>query len=148
MAVRAANQLMEISSALSKVGNVLDGEPAAGATPEAVLEMEQRSNAVLSKTFEADRTVLHLFFVAKDCNSDTVYTKPDVSIKELFSAIIKMAASQGWPLYLEATSAHSRGVPESFGFRVVEEVTVGVGRVNEKGVAIEDGRGVSLWMAV
>lgn len=135
-------------SSLLKVGKASNSDAGSGDAPEAVREMDAKSEVVLNKNFEAGSTFLHLFFAAKKSTPDTQNTKPNISVRAIIAAIMRMAASQGWPLHLEATSSHSCGVFTSMGFRVAEEVKVGVGRVDENGFTAKGGNGVSLWMTV
>lgn len=57
-----------------------------------------------------------------------------------------MAQEKGWPVVLEATSARSRDVYRHLGFDVLEEVTVGKGRVDAEGRGKEGGEGCVLWV--
>jgi hypothetical protein len=56
-----------------------------------------------------------------------------------------MAKGKGWPVVLESTSPRSRDVYAHLGFDMLEEITVGKGKVDAEGRGKEGGEGVVLW---
>lgn len=55
------------------------------------------------------------------------------------------AAAEKLPLWLEATTAHSRNLYAKLGFEVVEEMFVGKGFCSPDGLPLAGGAGVSIW---
>lgn len=60
------------------------------------------------------------------------------------------ARAEGLPAWLEATTPQAVRVYEHFGFRVVEEIVVGSGKVDLAGWPAEDGKGegVTAWAMI
>lgn len=116
--------------------------------PTALQEMESNSHTVLTRIFEPGSLVLHIYLVGRNDCSEGSYTRPDVRARDVLSRVINLATSQHLGLYLEATSMHSRLMFESLGFRVVQEINVGAGIVDEQGIPDRSGLGVTLWIAV
>jgi len=66
----------------------------------------------------------------------------------LILPFIQKAKQDGVPLWLEATSEHSKNVYEALGFQVVEELKIGKGRCDKKGNLVDGGEGVSMWAMI
>ncbi|KAF1811986.1 hypothetical protein P152DRAFT_474223 [Eremomyces bilateralis CBS 781.70] len=85
----------------------------------------------------------YLFFIATD---------PDHQGQGLASAIIRVlqerAGKEGLPIWLEATTTKSRDTYQRLGFKEVEEVRAGKGKVNADGIREKDGKGVPLWAMI
>lgn len=90
-----------------------------------------------------DRPFYYVLFIA---------TRSDARGEGLCSAILEnikaMAGAESRPIWLEATTAHSRDIYVKAGFRVVEEVKLGVGSVDEDGNRQSKGTGVSVWAMI
>ncbi|EXJ80278.1 hypothetical protein A1O1_08420 [Capronia coronata CBS 617.96] len=67
------------------------------------------------------------------------------AIRNLVEPFLRKAKDQNLPVWLEATNEHARDVYIHLGFRVVEEVRIGVGVVNAEGWAEPGGEGVLNW---
>lgn len=52
------------------------------------------------------------------------------------------------PVWLEATTEHSRDLYLSLGFEVVEDITIGQGKAAADGTLEANGPGVTLWAMV
>src|SRR5271155_3675415 len=76
-------------------------------------------------------------------------THPDARGEGLASAIIReyqaRAAKEGVPLWLEATTAYSMRLYEGLGFRIVDEMVMGKGKVGSDGLECKGGEGVAIW---
>jgi hypothetical protein len=66
----------------------------------------------------------------------------------LILPFIHKARDIGVPLWLEATSKHSRDIYTKLGFEVVEELKVGKGSCDGKGNLVQGGEGVTMWAMV
>jgi hypothetical protein len=115
--------------------------------PEALVEMELKSHAVLTQVFEPGRIVLHIYLVGRDHDCNKSYLRSDIRAKDVLRRVIEMATYHGLALYLEATSPRSRTIFQDLGFCVAREVKLGVGIVDERGRQSQTGCGVSLWIA-
>jgi hypothetical protein len=69
-------------------------------------------------------------------------------LPRLILPVIQKAKEQGIPLWLEATTEHSRILYEKLGFKVVEELKVGKGQCDKTGNLVEGGEGVSMWAMI
>lgn len=68
------------------------------------------------------------------------------AISAVIKPMLQEAVKEGVPAYLQATYEHAVEVYESYGFRVVEVVTVGEGKRSASGWPEEGGPGVKGWM--
>ncbi|KAI9373494.1 hypothetical protein BJX61DRAFT_533073 [Aspergillus egyptiacus] len=72
--------------------------------------------------------------------------------KGLARALIECYQNTAWglerPIWLEATTAHSRDIYLSMGFEIVEAITLGEGIVAENGTREHGGPGVTMWAMV
>src|SRR5579862_3944263 len=93
---------------------------------------------------------------AKGLNGRTKYyyvfffgTDPTARKQGLCSAIVRnyqaRARREGVPLWLEATTSYSMRLYESLGFKVVDEMVLGKGKVDANGLERKGGRGVKIW---
>jgi hypothetical protein len=87
--------------------------------------------------------VLHLVLVANDRSHPSATTPAKVS--DLIRPVLDMAKEKGWPVVLESTSPRSRDVYAHLGFQILEEITVGKGKVDGEGRGKDGGEGVLLW---
>lgn len=58
------------------------------------------------------------------------------------------ARDEGVPVWLEAASLRAAGIYEHFGFRMVEEMTVGVGEYGRDGLPKANGEGVTVYAMI
>lgn len=63
----------------------------------------------------------------------------------LIGQYLEKARADGIPVWLEAISEHGRQVYEHLSFRTVEEIRLGVGKVNPKGEPDENGQGMVVY---
>jgi len=90
------------------------------------------------------RPFYHLAFLARN---------PDVpSVPGAISAVVlpflDRARNEGVPAWLEATTPHAAAVYQHFGFRVVDHITIGVGKINADGWPEEGGQGVTSYAMI
>ena len=83
----------------------------------------------------------HLNFLARIPGREDVKG----AISAVMLPFLAQAREQGVPVWLEATYPHAVGVYQHYGFRICEEVTIGVGRVGADGWPKEGGPGVKAW---
>lgn len=85
----------------------------------------------------------YLFFIATD---------PDARGQGLASKVIQQrqqqAAKDGLPIWLEASSAHSKDVYARLGFEMVHEMKLGKGTHAASGVPEQGGPGASSWQMI
>jgi hypothetical protein len=83
----------------------------------------------------------HLSFLAR------VPGREDVkgAIRAVMLPFLAKAREEGVPVWLEATYPHAVAVYEHYGFRICEEVAIGVGKVGADGWPKEGGEGVKAW---
>lgn len=60
----------------------------------------------------------------------------------------ELATADGWPIWLEATTAMSRQLYLKHGFEDVEPLVLGKGKVGSNGKIQKDGKGVTIWAMV
>jgi hypothetical protein len=65
--------------------------------------------------------------------------------RTLILPFLEKARLENVPAWLEATNDHARDVYSHFGFRVVEEVRIGVGKVDSTGNLAEGGEGILIY---
>jgi hypothetical protein len=63
----------------------------------------------------------------------------------LITPFLEKARQENVPAWLEAINDHARDVYSHFGFRVVEEVRIGEGKVDSKGNVAEGGDGILVY---
>jgi hypothetical protein len=114
--------------------------------PCVLAELERKVYPARRKVITPPRQVLHLLLIAN--NRKAAAEGKDVSIRELVKPMLAMAKEKGWVVALEATSARAKDVYAHLGFELLEEVKVGVGEVDESGMRVEGGKGVSMWAMV
>ena len=67
------------------------------------------------------------------------------AIRALFEPYLQKAREAGRPVWLESTNEHARDVYTHFGFKVMEEVTIGQGSVDENGSRVKGGKGIVIY---
>ena len=67
------------------------------------------------------------------------------AVRALFDPYLQQAREAGLPAWLEATNVHARDVYAHFGFKVVEEITIGGGSVDKNGNRVPGGEGVVIY---
>lgn len=70
------------------------------------------------------------------------------AISAVIRPFLEKACEEGVPVWLEASGINARDVYLHYGFRVVEEVVCGVGKVTEDGWPQEGGPGASAWAMI
>lgn len=92
------------------------------------------------RALKDEKRFFYIFFVA---------TRSDSRGRGLCSALIRhcqrVAEAENYPLWLEATTAHSRDVYAKEGFKVAEQVVLGEGQVDADGKTKKNGEGVTVW---
>jgi len=83
--------------------------------------------------------------VRKDSCIELVLTSFTGAIRALFEPYLHQAREAGLPAWLEATNEHARDVYAHFGFKVVEEVVIGEGKIDERGNLVDGGKGVVIY---
>lgn len=86
----------------------------------------------------------YLFVIGRDPSRRG---NPPVSPR-LILPFIQKAKEARVPVWLEATSEHSKNVYEKLGFKVVEELKIGKGRCDKSGNLVDGGEGVSMWAMI
>ncbi|KAM7210062.1 hypothetical protein V8F06_014557 [Rhypophila decipiens] len=87
----------------------------------------------------------HLDFLARN---PAVYPKIPGAITAVVRPYFSLAKQEGRSVWLEATSLDVVPVYEYFGFKVMEEILVGKGKVDRSGRLAEGGEGVRAWLMV
>ena len=91
------------------------------------------------------RPFYHLSFLARNPSVSRV----EGSINAVMTPFLERAKAENVPAWLEATTLQAVKVYQHFGFRVVEEITVGKGKVDGAGwPATEEGEGVKAWAMI
>lgn len=104
-----------------------------------ILEYMEKFSAV-EKRHLGDRQHWYLWVIARDPERK----EPGV-IRAVMEPYLQKAQEQGLPVWLEATNEHARDVYAYFGFKVVEEVVIGKGSIDENGNLVEGGKGVVIY---
>lgn len=89
------------------------------------------------------RTFFHLSLLVRDTSASQVQTSQ--AVKVAMSVFLDKAKATDVPIFLEASSAESKSEFESWGFKAVEEVAVGQGKVDARGWPTDGGAGVKVW---
>jgi hypothetical protein len=101
------------------------------------------SDAAKEKGLNGQKRYYYVFFVG---------TRPGNRKKGLCSAMIKQyqarAASDGLPIWLEATTPYSMNLYSRLGFTVVEEMVLGKGIASPDGTEYKGGEGLKVWAMV
>ncbi|ETI22858.1 hypothetical protein G647_06935 [Cladophialophora carrionii CBS 160.54] len=90
------------------------------------------------------RPFYHLSFLARNPSVGRV----PGSINAVITPFLERAKAENVPAWLEATSLQAVNVYLHFGFRIVETITVGAGKVDAAGWPAEDGEGVTAWAMI
>lgn len=89
------------------------------------------------------RPFYHLALMARDPDVDQA--KSDAAMKACLQPFLDKAKAEGVPVWLETATEEMRDYYQSLGFKVVEEVVIGKGRVDSKGWPKQGGEGVRCW---
>lgn len=89
------------------------------------------------------RTFYHLALLVRDTNADRAETSK--AVKDVIAVYLDRAKKEEVPIFLEASSLESKKEFESWGFKAVEEVDVGEGKVDAKGWPTQGGAGLKVW---
>ncbi|EXJ80795.1 hypothetical protein A1O3_07079 [Capronia epimyces CBS 606.96] len=92
------------------------------------------------------RPFYHLSFLARNPSAPRV----PGSLNAVISPFLKRSQADHAPVWLEATSRQAVKLYEHYGFRVVEEIVVGQGKVDAEGWPTQDGQGegVTAWAMI
>ncbi|KIX02282.1 uncharacterized protein Z518_08221 [Rhinocladiella mackenziei CBS 650.93] len=92
------------------------------------------------------RPFYHLSFLARNPSAPRV----EGSINAVMTPFLERARAENVPAWLEATTRQAVRVYEHFGFRVVEGIVVGQGKVDAGGWPTQDGsgEGVTAWAMI
>lgn len=105
-----------------------------------LVEFAPLADAVKARALGEGARFFYVFFFG---------TRKDAQGMGLCSILVKhyqaVAANEGLPLWLEATTEHSMGVYKKNGFEVVEEFVLGKGKAGVDGTPEEGGVGVRVW---
>jgi len=105
-----------------------------------LVEFTPLVDAAKAKGLKGRKRFFYVFFLG---------THPDARGKGLCSALVReyqaRAAKEGVPLWLEATTAYSMRLYGRLGFRIVDEMVLGRGKVGADGLECKDGEGVRIW---
>lgn len=104
-----------------------------------LVDFQAQSNKAKKKGL-GGRKFYYLFFIA---------TQQDQRGRGLTTKLIRqyqdIARKEGYPVWLEATTKHSRDIYEHLGFTEIAEMRLGKGSAAETGLVQKDGPGVPLW---
>lgn len=90
------------------------------------------------------RPFYHLSFLARNPSAPKV----SGSIAAVIEPFLSRARDEGVPAWLEATTKQAATVYEHFGFRLVEEITIGRGSIDSEGWPREGGEGVTAYAMI
>ena len=85
----------------------------------------------------------YLFFIATD-----FHARGQGIASKVVAKWQEKAATDGLPIWLEATTKHSRDIYERLGFQEVQEMRLGRGTHAPSGKFEKGGEGVSIWAMV
>lgn len=111
-----------------------------------VMEAKKKYLSAPSSPTDASqiRPFYHLSFLARNPSAPKV----SGSIAAVIEPFLQRARDEGVPAWLEATTRQAATVYEHFGFRLVEEITIGVGSIDCQGWPKEDGEGVTAYAMI
>lgn len=89
------------------------------------------------------RTFYHLALLVRDTGADKAETAQ--AVKEAMALYLDRAKKEEVPIFLEASSQESKAEFETWGFKAVEEISVGQGKVDERGWPTSGGAGLKVW---
>lgn len=89
------------------------------------------------------RTFFHLALLVRDTSAPREETEK--AVKEAISVYLDKARSDDVPIFLEASSPESKEDFTKYGFKTVDEVAVGQGKVDRRGWPSTGGEGVKVW---
>lgn len=76
---------------------------------------------------------------------DANESKVKEAVDAVLAPILERAKKEDVPVWTEASTEEKKRENEELGFKVMEEVVIGKGRVDEKGVPKDGGQGVKCW---
>jgi len=105
-----------------------------------LFEFEPKVDAMRAKALPKGEECWYFFFVG---------TREDSQGQGLASDLIRhhqnLVREGGLPIWLEATTPHSRDVYARLGFQIIDEIVLGKGNASADGRACKGGGGVPLW---
>jgi hypothetical protein len=90
-----------------------------------------------------DARFWHLSAMARDPER-----KDKGAVRAVLAPYIARAKKDGVPIWIEASSSRARDIYAYFGFRVVEEIWSGVGKIGSSGYPQPGGPGVHTWLMI
>ncbi len=105
-----------------------------------LMEFAPLADAMKEKGLKGRKRYFYVFFLGTD---------PEMRGRGYCSALVReyqaRAERERVPLWLEATTAYSMRLYERLGFRIVDEVVLGKGKVGPDGSECKGGEGVKIW---
>ena len=89
------------------------------------------------------RPFYHLALLARD--PDVAAGKQDAAMKACLQPFLERAREEGLPVWSETATPDMRDRYQELGFKVLEEVVIGKGRVDGRGWPKDGGEGVKCW---
>ncbi|EXJ90351.1 hypothetical protein A1O1_03450 [Capronia coronata CBS 617.96] len=135
----------------AKARHLAEASSSTASTPSTASETNSASDleteTLPSSTKELPlRPFYHLSFLARNPSVPRVQG----SLNAVISPYLERARAEHVPAWLEATSRQASKLYEHYGFRVVEEIVVGKGKVDSEGWPTPDdqGEGVTAWAMI
>lgn len=91
------------------------------------------------------KEMLHLILLGNDRSHPSHDPSRNSKVSDVIRPVLQMAKEMKWPVVLEATTEKSRDVYLHLGLEILEEITVGKGKIDREGRAKEGGEGCLLW---
>ena len=92
--------------------------------------------------------MLHLILLGNDRAHPSNDQSRNAKVSGVIRPMLQVAKEKKWPVVLEATTAKSRDVYRHLGFEILEEITVGKGKIDREGRPKEGGEGCLLWSMI
>lgn len=89
------------------------------------------------------RTFFHLSILVRNVNADR--DEVDKAIEELMKVYLDKAKAVDMPILLEAGQEQGKEKMKALGFKILEAVQIGAGKVDERGWPTKNGKGVTVW---
>ena len=147
--VKAAKEkYLAVPKAQSKAGTDANSRPKSNSTSNGASPSVSSSSSSSSSSGPDSevgiRRYYHLSFLARNPSVPRV----DGAINAVIAPFLQRARDENVPAWLEATMLQAAKVYEHFGFRVVEAINVGKGKVDAMGWPKEGGEGLTAYAMI
>lgn len=108
-----------------------------------LIDFQRQSDACKRKGLKGIKRYHYLFFIGTDLEA-----RGQGFATKIIKQYQRQATEENLPIWLEATTEHSRSVYERCGFKVVHVMSLGEGTHDEGGAKQKGGPGIRIWAMI